>query len=580
MSYIVTARKWRPQFFRDVISQKHVTETLKNAIKSSRVGHAYLFSGPRGVGKTTVARIFAKALNCVHGPAEEPCNSCENCLSIQSGTSMDVQELDGASNNSVEDVRKLISNVGYHASHCRFKIYIVDEVHMLSGAAFNALLKTLEEPPSNVIFIFATTEPHKIPATILSRCQRFDFHRLSNDDIAGKLRTIAASEEIRISDDSIMLITQRSGGAMRDAESILEQFKSSHGDMITVADVIAVLGIADREVFFHIIDRCHEHDAYGAIEIFKRYYDEGGDLKEFVEGLLTHLRDLLYARYENGLKYVMLSEEMKLRIREQTKWYDQGDLIRMIGYITDVEMSLTSAVMPVLQIEIALTRMASMELTIQLKELFEMLGAHSAQTSQGNYQSVQTADLDRVNPISEAETFAVLAISDRNNKYSEHVGEDEKSDFGKYEQIGDIGKKDMKGEEKPLKVTPDILSITASWMEIAAAIGAQKPAVGPSLEVAVPEMFKNGKLTLVFAPEHNFHAKIVESCTDTIETLISALLGTEVSIKCVTRKQTSRNSTKTGVGKKNERDDLISREPIIKDILDHFDGEINNTWRE
>ncbi|MCD6308398.1 MAG: DNA polymerase III subunit gamma/tau, partial [Candidatus Latescibacteria bacterium] len=248
MSYIVTARKWRPQLFRDVISQRHVTETLRNAITSDRVGHAYLFSGPRGVGKTTVARIFAKALNCVNGPAEEPCNECENCLSIQAGTSMDIQELDGASNNSVDDVRNLIANVGYHASSCRYKMYIIDEVHMLSINAFNALLKTIEEPPPNVIFVFATTEPHKIPVTILSRCQRFDFHRLSAQDIAGKLRMIADSDGIAVDDEPLMLIARRAGGAMRDAESILEQLKSTRGDTISVGDVNEVLGIADRAI--------------------------------------------------------------------------------------------------------------------------------------------------------------------------------------------------------------------------------------------------------------------------------------------------------------------------------------------
>ncbi len=318
MSYIVTARKWRPQSFQDVIGQSHVTETLQSAIRQNRVGHAYLFSGPRGVGKSTVARIFAKALNCDCGPSPEPCNQCSICTDIQAGTSLDILEQDGASHNSVEDVRDLITKIGYHST-CRYKMYIIDEVHMLSKEAFNALLKTLEEPPPDVIFIFATTEPSKVPPTILSRCQRFDFRRLPVKEIAGKLARIAESEQIKIDEGSLLLIAQRATGAMRDAESIFEQLKSSRGDTITIEDVARMLGIAGRELYFNIIDRCREHDSRGAIELFTTYYDGGGDLKEFVEGLLEHLRDMLYACFEGGLEHAVLPEDMKALLADQAR---------------------------------------------------------------------------------------------------------------------------------------------------------------------------------------------------------------------------------------------------------------------
>lgn len=556
MSYVVTARKWRPQRFGDVISQSHVTETLKNAITSGRVGHAYLFSGPRGVGKTTIARIFAKALNCLNGPAEEPCNTCENCLSIQSGASMDIQELDGASNNSVEDVRNLISSVGYHASHCRYKMYIIDEVHMLSTPAFNALLKTIEEPPPNVIFIMATTEPHKIPATILSRCQRFDFHRLSVNDIAGKLRTIAEADGISIDDGSVMLIAQRAGGAMRDAESILEQMKSSHGGSITVADVNEVLGIADRTVFFDIVDKCRENDHFGVISLFRAYYDEGGDVKEFVEGLLSHFRDLLYAHYEKGIEHVMLDDDMKARVKEQSGWFNHGDLIRMIACITDVETSLAYAVLPVLRIEIALARLASMETTIQLKDLFERLGGDSAVSA---VSETPAANVRRAVP-SEATVSPSAPVFQREVLLEVAEGGDDDS--------------------AQLTINPDIDSITRSWRDIVALVSDKRPVYGTALGQAMPQSLDNGKLTLAFKSDHGYHCKALASNADEVGGLLGTVLGVPVHVVCTTVETGPGNGESGNEKKNNELDDLIAREPIIKEILDRFGGEINDTWRE
>ena len=550
MSYIVTARKWRPQFFRDVIGQNHVTETLKSAIKSNQVGHAYLFSGPRGVGKTTVARIFAKALNCEHGPSEEPCNTCSICQSIQAGISMDIQELDGASHNSVEEVRDLIANIGYHSSECRYKMYIIDEVHMLSKDAFNALLKTLEEPPPNVIFVFATTEPQKLPPTILSRCQRYDFHRLSVHDIAGKLRTITKTDGVQIDDASIMLIAHRATGAMRDAESILEQLKASRGEMITVSDVNDVLGIADRDVFFRIIEECHESNARGAVEIFNSFFDEGGDLKEFIEGMLGHLRDFLYARFEGGLEYVILSEDLKTRLKEQSEWFEQNDIIRMIGFITDVETSLSYAVMPVLRIEVALARMATMETTIQLKDLFKRFGEVSTQKI--STDTFPAADVQGTSPTELKTTEKVEGIP-----IDKTVSEDK-----------------LSYETKLLNISPDIDSISKSWKEIASRVGTVKPAIGPSLSLAVPESFKNGKLILGFNADDEFHMKTIESNSNKIEEIIGAFLGTKVKLKCSVRR------TDIEKKKNSETDDLIAREPIIGSIIEYFDSEINESWRE
>ncbi len=552
MSYLVTARKWRPRLFRDVVSQAHVTGTLKNAIKNDRVGHAYLFSGPRGVGKTTVARIFAKALNCLEGPAEEPCNACENCLGIQSGSSMDVQELDGASNNSVDDVRNLISSVGYHASSCRYKMYIIDEVHMLSTPAFNALLKTLEEPPPNVIFVFATTEPHRLPVTVLSRCQRFDFHRLSVQDIAGKLRMIADSESLSVDDESLMLIARRAGGAMRDAESILEQLKSTRGDTITVADVNDVLGIADRMLYFDVIDRCHERDVFGAISLFKAFYDEGGDAKEFVEGMLAHLRDLLYARHEGGIGHVMLSEDMKTRIVQQADRYDVGDIVRMIRAVADVESSLPWTVLPVVRIETALARMALQERTIDLENLIGVMGGAPAMplASPENGQRNRAAGGAGEEPAPVAETPPEDAETDETGGSA-------------------------------VKAPAEIGAIRDRWKDIVAEVGERKPMIAPTLACAVPAGFTNGVLDLAFEPGDDFHLKTMESNSGMLSGILEMILGEPVTIRCVGRgKDAARDSGGAPQKKKSELDDLISREPIVGDILRRFDGDITDTWRD
>jgi len=279
MEYLVLARKWRPQVFEDVLGQEHVGKTLKNAIRLGRVAHAYLFSGPRGVGKTSVARILAKALNCEKGPVEIPCNSCVNCREITEGSSMDVNEIDGASNRGIDEIRELRENVKFAPASSRYKIYIIDEVHMLTKEAFNALLKTLEEPPPHVIFVFATTETHKVPATILSRCQRFDFRRLSLRNITDNLRRIASMEGIRISDAGLTLIAEASEGSVRDAQSLFDQAISFAGTEIGDGEVEELLGTADRRFLFSLSEAVLARDAAACLRIIEEAYFAGLDMR-------------------------------------------------------------------------------------------------------------------------------------------------------------------------------------------------------------------------------------------------------------------------------------------------------------
>ncbi|MBI5561865.1 MAG: DNA polymerase III subunit gamma/tau [Deltaproteobacteria bacterium] len=291
-SYQVIARKWRPSLFEEIVGQAHVTTTLKNAVASGRIAHAYLFCGPRGVGKTTAARILAKCLNCANGPTAAPCNECGVCKSVAAGSSVDVIEIDGASNNGVENVRELRESVRYLPGSGKYKVYIVDEVHMLSTAAFNALLKTLEEPPPHAVFILATTESHKIPATIVSRCQRFDFRRIPFKDIQAHLKKIVTAESIGFEEEALYTIAREADGSLRDAQSLLEQVAAYSAERVTDASVAEALGLLDRNILYDLSQAILSSDGRACLNHVEKIYDFGYDLKRACASLLGYLRDL------------------------------------------------------------------------------------------------------------------------------------------------------------------------------------------------------------------------------------------------------------------------------------------------
>jgi len=292
MSYLVLARKYRPQTFAEVLEQEHVTRTLRNALSAGRVAHALLFAGPRGTGKTTIARILAKALNCQAGPAAGPCNTCRSCREITAGNAVDVYEIDGASNNSVDQVRDLRENIKYMPAHSPYKIYIIDEVHMLSTPAFNALLKTLEEPPAHVLFMFATTEAHKIPITILSRCQRFDLRRIRLSSVAGHLAAICRQEGVDIGAESLELIARESGGSVRDSLSLLDQVISGGQRAVSSEQVLETLGVIDRSRLHELAEAILTGDALRFLAALDDIFDRGHDLKKVFSDLLEYVRDL------------------------------------------------------------------------------------------------------------------------------------------------------------------------------------------------------------------------------------------------------------------------------------------------
>jgi DNA polymerase-3 subunit gamma/tau len=318
--YVVVARRYRPQTFGELVGQEHIAKALEGAIRSNRVGHAYLFTGARGVGKTSAARILAKALNCAHGPTPEPCNECDICQSIASGDDVDVLEFDGASNRGIDEIRELRQKVNVRPSRERFKIYIIDEVHMLTREAFNALLKTLEEPPEHVKFIFCTTEPEKIPITILSRCQRFDFAGIQTASITERLRQIVQSEGLETEPEALELLARRAAGSMRDSQSLLEQLLAFGGERITMDDVHRMLGTAAEGRLVPLVQRLADRDAAGALQQLAEALAEGVDVGQLLDQLLGYFRDLMVAAVgcpDDALLYVLPAQRADVRAAAQ-----------------------------------------------------------------------------------------------------------------------------------------------------------------------------------------------------------------------------------------------------------------------
>ncbi|WP_022835583.1 DNA polymerase III subunit gamma/tau [Salisaeta longa] len=394
--YLVSARKYRPRQFDELVAQEHVASTLKNAIRRDRLSHAYLFSGPRGVGKTTAARILAKAINCETPRDErpdnaEPCCACPSCKAFEEGRSLNVFEVDAASNNKVDDIRELREKVRIPPQGSKKKVYILDEVHMLSTQAFNALLKTLEEPPPHALFIFATTEPHKVLPTILSRCQRFDFRRIPVADIVERLQEICTAEDITADDESLMLIARKGEGALRDALSAFDQALSLCGTTLTYEALAQALGVVDRDLYFKATTHAAGQDSAGMLQLVQRVVHEGYDLREFLNGLAEHLRHLLVVETLGPEALTEVAAGARSRYVAAAAPFGEADLLRLLMVASDAEADVKGSPQPRLKLELALLKMAHMQRAADLERALDAIDALETLVDEGELPDTWTA---------------------------------------------------------------------------------------------------------------------------------------------------------------------------------------------
>ncbi len=543
MVYIVLARKWRPKSFSEVVGQEHITKTLAGAIKQNRVSHAYLFTGPRGIGKTTTARLLAKALNCEKGPTPVPCNKCTNCKEIAIGSSLDVLEIDGASNRGIDEVRDLREKVKFAPASSKYKVYIIDEVHMLTTEAFNALLKTLEEPPPHVIFVLATTAPFKLPLTILSRCQRFDFRRIKSKDIAKKLAEIAQDEGLEISEDILFQIAQASEGSMRDGISVLDQLISLGGKKVTQEDLQAILGIVPQGTFFKLTKALVENNTKEALNIINQIIDQGYDLRHFATDLLEHFRNLLMLKINEEV--VDLPKDLRERLKEFKERFDQDRLLRMIEIVSQAREEMKRSEKVRLILEMAVVKLIRLEPTISVDEI-----------------------LTKIESIEEGLgiTPAQEELSIEGTATKEEVPAERVKDEASYPPTLKLRRAGL-----------ELGEIKDAWGEVIKEIKKDSAVTGAFLMEGEPIALKNDLLTIGFNEDFKFHKEQIEEKEnkELIQKALNRIFGKDFTIECrLTNTPRERPEAVAQKGMVMSKEEFIEEEPVVKEALDIFGGEI------
>lgn len=550
MSYQVISRKYRPQRFDEVIGQSHICSTLQNAIKSNRISHAYLFTGSRGIGKTSTARILAKSLNCLNPEGIDPCNKCQNCIEITAGRSMDVLEIDGASNRGIDQIRDLRENVKYPPSNSKNRIFIIDEVHMLTKEAFNALLKTLEEPPSHVIFIFATTEPLKIPATIISRCQRYDFHRIPIREIVGHLSSIAQNENVEITDDILMLVAKKAEGGMRDAESLLDQLIAFSGQSVSLEEAKKILSLIDYEYYIDISNKVLKNDTGSLLQVAGSVIDDGINLTEFFTGFSEHFRNLLVASATGSVDMLDLPDNMKQRYREVAQKWDAADLLRLIKLLTDAQAGLRTSINYRMHIEFTLLRMGAMHKTVTIEDILESL-KNSEYRPATNMVKETPSLFNTKEPEKKSETSV-----DRITKLPEKPILTQRSKPKEIENVNNTP------ADIP-KTTVDIQQVKEKWFAISEKVAETNPSLASFLSMGRPEEINANALTIMFHNGASFHLNNIQSKASIVENCIEKIIGKYLKIKCVEDK------TEDPISHKEN-----ALNTMTKKVIDIFGGEI------
>ena len=550
MSYKVLSLKYRPQSFLDVIGQDHVTQTLINAFKKNRVGQGYIFTGPRGVGKTTTARILAKGLNCKNSKNGNPCNKCNICDEITEYRNLDVLEIDGASNRGIEEIRNLRELIKFSPMNSSYKIFIIDEVHMLTNQAFNALLRTLEEPPAHGKFIMCTTDIHKVPDTIISRCQRFDFNRISINDIKESVNSILSEEKINSDLESVEAIAVKSEGSMRDALSILDQIIAFSDNKINYKDVEKILGLVSSELYFRLTNSINDKNSDLLLETLTEIRNGGIPIDDVVKGLNVHIRNLMYASLNDGVKALEMSDDLKKEYVKSSKLWDIRDLLRITEVLNDLELNINRSNQPYIMFEISALKLLEMDQSISIEELLNQ--------SSNNVKDDVSTEKDQ------KKDDSIL-----NNEIEEKVIKD------KVIEKNEVHKKD----EKPDKVIEekndddlslDIESMKGKWSTIITNVTNVRTSIGIVLEHSSPIDFDKKVLKIGVYNQPKFSLDLLNNNKEVIEKVIANELKQRVSInfsEIHDKSDTVDLKDQSTANKNNDSDAMDS-------VIELFDGEI------
>ncbi len=553
MSYIVLARKWRPQSFDDLVGQDTVTKTFKNALSSGKVVHAYLFSGPRGVGKTSSARILAKALNCQQRTGSEPCGKCESCKAITDGASVDVFEIDGASNNSVDAVRELRETVKYAPSGGKYKIYIIDEVHMLSTSAFNALLKTLEEPPPHVVFIFATTEPKRVPATILSRCQHHLFRRVNKNVIKEQLKKITETEKINIRETALEMVAKAADGSMRDALTLLDQ-AYSFSDEITEKELQVLLGLPEADIISNLIETILNGNVSGTLSIIKELTDRGNDLRQIIKELVENFRNLAVVKATQGDKELLeFSEDEMQKLRDLASGVSIEELTVLLSELLRLESEVKNAINPRYTLELGLLRTSFVKGMTSVEHIFKMLGGEQVRDT-----ALPPLDRGQSSPPLPSQAASVSEEKGDTRGFSGQIS----------------GPAPGKKTELIKQVDTEIKSVITDkedlWGKLLEQLESEDNLLACKLTEAKLINLTTTELTIGFNGGMSVLADSIKKNTSVIESILKKLSGHKIKLKTASlpKKETKKDINKI----KNE----VFAEPIVQDAIRIFNSSLVN----
>ncbi len=561
MPYVVLARRGRPQLFASVVGQEHVTQTLQNAINSNRIAHAYLFTGERGIGKTTVARIFAKAVNCKAREQSEPCNQCNSCKEISSGRSIDVIEIDAASNRGIDEIRELRENVKFAPVTSEYKVYIIDEVHMLTMEAFNALLKTLEEPPNHVIFILATTDPHKIPATILSRCQRFDFLKLTRTEIIGRLKELLKQDGLSIDDEALSLIAENADGALRDAESMLDQalsFSAFDVDSVEIVgsepvkpninseDISRFLGLGSYQLLDSLMENIINNDSAKSLEIINSLANHGADLPQCLKKLVSYFRDLMIYKINPDL--IDISETRLQRLNEFSKNISVDRLMKIVRVLTQTESEIKQLGYERLNFELALVKLSRLtDDSIPLDKVLGKLQEIESKIYSGETIAIPSSGASVVSESKASNGFSMTAsaeIIESDDKISEASNSD---------------------------------PLSSTWEDILEKLRDKCPArLHAMLKEASIVSIDDSALTLDIDPKYKLHREVLEENKQQIESGLSDVMGKAMKLAIRSKEDSAEDGKPTEEIPSTQKDmkQDAMQDDSVKLVMDIFDGRI------